>query len=302
MPNKTKKILFIITQSEFGGAQRFLARLVPVLDRNKYDILVAAGIEGDKGGLLSFLQDKGINARYLRYLRRSVNPLFDFCFGLIEIFKLIRKERPDILFLCSSKAGALGSFAGRLAGVKKIIYRIGGWTFNDPWPKWKKWLYIWLEKYTARWKDYIVNNAESDRQQAIKLGIKPREKIVTIYNGIDAQKLEILPRERARDLLGIKNGFIVGAIASFYPTKGLKYLIEAGKIVKDKDIKFILIGEGQEKEEEAGEGQQAEVAADAGNAERRCLSASRQAPPGAAIAVQARSRLRWPAPGASTPP
>jgi len=249
-----------------------------------YEVVVAAGPEGDdENGLLSILEKRGINTKHLKYLRRSINPFFDFL-GLIEIYKLMRKEKPDILFLCSSKAGFLGSLAARrytqiglrrkvgdtqidaenyqrksaypagqdqrLSARPKVIYRIGGWTFNDPWPKWKKKLYISIEKYTAKLKDIIVNNADSDRKQAIELGIKPKEKIVLIHNGVDTAKLdsEFLSKEEARRELNLEQSdFIVGTIANFYPPKGLKYLIEATHLLSARDSKFIVIGDGEER-------------------------------------------------------
>ena len=237
----SKKILFIVTQSEFGGAQRFLWNLISGLSKG-YEITVAAGPEGDdENGLLKFLEKKGINTRHLKYLKRGVNPLFDFYLGLIEIYNLIKKEKPDILFLCSSKAGALGALVGRLAGVKKIIYRIGGWTFNDPRSLWARAFYRFIEKVSARWKDIIIVNAECHRKQAIKLGIKPRREILTIYNGIG--NLEFLSRKKARRLLKLKDSdFVVGTIANNYPAKGIKYLIKAAK--EFQSIKFIIIGKG----------------------------------------------------------
>ena len=254
-----KKILFLVTQSEFGGAQHFIHTLATNLSQDKYSITVAAGLDGDnENGLLFALEKKGINTRHLRYLRRSINPFFD-CLGFFEIKKLIKIEKPDILFLCSSKAGFLGSLAGKSAKLPKVIYRIGGWTFNDPWPNWKRKLYIWLEKSSAKWKDYIINNAESDKQQAIKLGIKPKKGILTIYNGIDADKLEFLNKKDARKEIfrrstqiksqQVENtqinaenqrvSAIVGTIANDYPTKGLKYLREIeGKL---QDIKLVIL-------------------------------------------------------------
>jgi glycosyltransferase involved in cell wall biosynthesis len=266
--NTKKKILFLVTQSEFGGAQRFIYTLIHGLSlASSYDIMVASGTEGDdKNGLLNLLNKEGIKTERLKYLKRSVNPFFDLL-GLFEIKRLLRKEKPDILFLCSSKAGFLGSLATATNSKSqilnpKIIYRIGGWTFNDPWSEWKKKLYICLEKFSAKWKDYIVNNAESDRQQAIKLGIKPKKEILVIYNGIDVNKLDFLPREEARqkimqicgcnaDLqiadnqqsaLSAQNQHIrimVGTIANDYPAKGLKYLREAEK--KLPNIKFVIL-------------------------------------------------------------
>lgn len=294
--NTKKKILFLVTQSEFGGAQRFIYTLLSrslftpkttpldagvkgrcngVLRAPK--ILVGAGPEGDdKNGLLFTLEKIGIKTRHLKYLRRSINPFFDFL-ALLEIYKIIKKEKPDILFLCSSKAGFLGSLAARrytqiiseqssehadirrtvfisvlpkaqnqrLSARPKVIYRIGGWTFNDPWPKWKKRIYLWLEKETAKFKDIIVNNAESDTGQAERLGIKPKKQILTIYNGVDVSKLEFLSKKEAREFLQLKESdFVVGTIANDYPAKGLNYLKEAEDILKDKNVKFIIIGKG----------------------------------------------------------
>jgi glycosyltransferase involved in cell wall biosynthesis len=244
--NHKKKILFLVTQSEFGGAQRFIYTLVNNLEANKYDILVGAGPEGDdENGLLSALEKKRINTRHLKYLRRGVNPFFDFGLGLIEIKRFIKKEKPNVLFLCSSKAGAMGSLAAALNSKFqnpnfKVIYRIGGWAFNDPRCFLSKSYYRFIERVSAKWKDVIINNVESDRRQAIKLGIKPRKKILTIYNGIN--KLDFLSKEKAREELRIQNGFVVGAIANDYPSKGIKYLIKAAK--EFQNIEFVIIGKG----------------------------------------------------------
>jgi len=242
--NIKKKILFLVTQSEFGGAQRFIYTLVTNL--KGCNITVTSGLEGrDKNDVLASLVKQKVNVKCLHYTRRSINPFFDFL-GFFEILKLIRKEKPDILFLCSSKIGFLCSLAGRLLNVKKIIYRIGGWTFNDPWPKWKKNLYFFLERISCKWKDYIINNAVSGKKQAIKLGIKAKVDNLVIHNGIG--DLKFLSKEKAREFLKLKNSdFIVGSIANFYPAKGLKYLIKAAKLLKE--YKFVIIGDGKQRKE-----------------------------------------------------
>ena len=232
--NKKKKILFLVTQSEFGGAQRFIYTLTTNL--KGCDITVGAGPEGDdKNGLLSVLEKQRIDVIRLKYMRRGINPFFDIL-SLFEIKRLVKKEKPDILFLCSSKAGFLGSFIKNT----KIIYRIGGWTFNDPWPNWKKKLYVFLERFSAKYKDYIINNAESDKKKAIESGIKPKKEILTIYNGIG--DLEFLSKEKARKELDLKDSdFIVGTIANDYPAKGLKYLKKA---MEDIDGELVIFGKG----------------------------------------------------------
>lgn len=267
--NPINRVLFIITQEEFGGAQKFLYELTTRLSRENYEILVAVG-ENKKGEFMKSLAQNNIDVKTLRFLKRRVNPILDFL-AVIELMKIINKYKPNYLHLNSSKAGILGSISGfmiknlRFKKFKKlkVIYRIGGWSFNDPWPLWKKKLFIAVEKITARFKDIIVVNNKSDYEQAIKLKIKPRKEIKLIYNGIDALKTEFLNKDEARLKL-FKNlsknhdkifqaDFIVGTVANFYPTKGLEYLVEAVNILKSnlniKNCKFLIIGDGERKTE-----------------------------------------------------
>ncbi len=44
---KKIKVLFVITQSEVGGAQRFLNTLIPELTKDKYKLALAAGSDGN---------------------------------------------------------------------------------------------------------------------------------------------------------------------------------------------------------------------------------------------------------------
>lgn len=93
-----------MTQSEFGGAQRFIYRLTTNIDPQKYDILVGAGPEGnDANGLLFNLKNKGIKTISLKFLRRGINPLFDFYLGLIEIYHLIKEKNPRFFFSVVAK-------------------------------------------------------------------------------------------------------------------------------------------------------------------------------------------------------
>ena len=256
--NSKKRVLFVITQSEFGGAQRFLFNLLRRLDPARYNLLVAIGPDGDKE-FTEQLKKNGIPIHGLKFLKRKIAPIKDL--GAVrEIRELIEKFQPETIFLNSSKAGFVGSlatvFPHKIPNLK-VIYRIGGWTFNDPWPWWKKRLWLELEKKSARWKDIIIVNNEHDLKQAEKLKIRPREGILLIHNGIDIYKMDYLPREEARLKLFEKiarhsgkifqTKTIVGTIANFYPAKGLEYLIIAAEKLKNEDMAFLVIGEGAER-------------------------------------------------------
>ena len=253
-PAQRKKVLFLITQSGLGGAQRFLVNLTSELDKSKYDIVIAAGPNGNWEFFKEFEKSK-ITTHKLRHARRNISFIEDWQ-AIFEIRKLIKNFGPDVLFLNSSKTTLWGpmavNFPKRLNPAPKIIYRIGGWSFNDPRSTFGKWLWKTLEKYSAGYKDIIIVNNSYDLEQAKKLNIKPRDKIMLIHNGIDLRKLEFLPKDEAKEKLGIKkDGIVIGTIANFYPAKGLKYLLEAIKILTidygQSTISCVIIGEGNER-------------------------------------------------------
>src|SRR5574343_396369 len=98
-----KRLLVIITQSEFGGAQRFIFTLTTRLNQSdNYEILVATGSDGG-GELLSSLRSHGIKTREINSLRRDIKLSQDFS-AIFEIRKRMKNFNPDILFLNSSKA------------------------------------------------------------------------------------------------------------------------------------------------------------------------------------------------------
>src|SRR3989344_3342087 len=193
-----KRILFIITQNEVGGAQRFFSLLFKNLDSSKFDLALAFGNTSSHNSFSEFKNT--LSVFELKNLKRNPNFISDIK-SIFEIRKVIKNYKPDIIFLNSSKAGFLGSlatvFPSRIRSLE-VVYRIGGWTFNDPWPRWKKWLWIRLEKLSARWKDIIIVNNSHDLKQAEQLKIRPRKEIVIIYNGLDVYKMDFLPKEEAK--------------------------------------------------------------------------------------------------------
>ena len=250
-----KKILYLITSSEYGGAQKYVFDLAVNLPEAKYQATVAAG-SGD-GELFKRLAGFPlVKAIKLSNLKRLPGPLAaKRC--LKEILELLTKEQPDILHLNSSMAGCLGSWAAKVYKKNtkanlKVVYTVHGWVFLEP-SFLKPRIYFLAEKITARWKDVFIVLSERDLQIGLKRKISRENKFVKIYNGLNDEAPCFLTKETARKILPAefqKNNLpIIGTIANFYPTKGLQYLIEAARLLKEKNknINFIIFGDGPEK-------------------------------------------------------
>ncbi|MCD4761947.1 glycosyltransferase family 4 protein [bacterium] len=258
-----KKLLYLVTQSELGGAQRYIFDLVTEL-QNDYEIMVAFGEQGAEGELAKML--KPTNAVYysLPNLKRDISPVNDFL-AWTELLSLFKKLKPDIIHLNSSKISILGSLAGYFTKAK-IVYTAHGWVFNEPSSKKRKNQYKIAERFTARFKDDIICVSEEDRRTALKERVAPEKKLTTIHNGI--RPTNFLSRQEARKKLLsdlIKNQdndltneddtaeqkFLIGSIGNLYKNKGFEYFINAVKTLRDNalNVEAVIIGEGKEREE-----------------------------------------------------
>ncbi len=237
-----KKILYLVTQSDWGGAQKYVYDLATNLSQNN-NIIVAGGEQCENGELAQRLKEKNITYHPISHLKRAILPWHDFL-AFWQIVKLIKQEKPDIIHLNSTKISILGSLAGQWCKAPKIIFTAHGWVFSEELSWFKKTLYTILEKWTAKFKHQIICLSEFEKNNTIKNKIAKSEKISVIYNGI--KPIDFLSREQAREKLNLnKDELMIGIIANLYKTKGLEYLIES---IKDLNLKLIIIGGGPEKE------------------------------------------------------
>lgn len=246
-----KKILFVVTLNEWGGAQKYVFDLATHLPKDQFDILVAVGIEGN-GELIKKLSQNSIKSSAVKNLRRDIKPISDLK-AFFELLQLFKNASPDVVHLNSTKAGVLGSIAAKLAGVPKIIYTVHGWVFHEPLSPFTKIFYYLAEKVTAFFKSKIICVSEFDRKIAIEKKVAKAEKLVTIHNGIDRATIKHYEKDEARKRLSVITGkelkhdkIVIGTVANFYKTKGLPYLIDAAHTLPQ--YTFLIIGEGPERQ------------------------------------------------------
>jgi len=234
-------ILYLITQADGGGAQRYVLSLA-----KHFAGEIAAGTESQQ--LFAEAKELGIQTHPLKYLFRNINPINDTS-ACLELVFLINKLRPDIIHLNSSKAGFIGSMIKPFIKAR-IVYTAHGFVFNEPMSAMKKRFYLGLEKSASRYRDFIITVSHADENSALEHKLIAPQKITTIHNGIGS--INFLSREAGRTALRLPaDKFVFGTIANHYKTKGLDVLIEAvsqlSEEVKSK-CQFVIIGLGPELE------------------------------------------------------
>ena len=262
-----KKILYLITKFDVGGAQKYVADLASNLDKNKFETKILYG------------------GKDIRWLSNKIWPfLLNDWLAIWEIVKLLKKERPVLIHLNSSKAGVLGAIAAtiykriaksekrkaennknefqnknlsapRSSLIPKIVFTAHGWIFNPTntvsWPI--RWFYIFLHKIAAVFQDKIICVSEYDHNLALSYRIAPPKKLVTIHNGIDPN-IKFLDKETARKELAKKltpytlyltpNHPWIGSIGRLVPAKNYETFIQAAALIPN--AYFFIIGEGPE--------------------------------------------------------
>src|ERR1017187_8654187 len=123
VPGK-KTVLHMITKgSPFGGAQKYDYTLVTELPKDRFESIVLVGAGNE---LQDKLRDRGIRVITLGDMQRDTKLTSEFK-AFAHLLKIIRGVSPDILHLNRTKAGGMGALAGRLCGVKQIVYTVHGW-------------------------------------------------------------------------------------------------------------------------------------------------------------------------------
>ena len=249
------KVLYVVTKSDVGGAQKYVADLAAHLDAGRFETKILSG------------------GRDLRRLSNRTLPLLLFAndwLAVAELVRAFRRERPDVIHLNSSKAGVVGSLA---AGIYKLLIRLNpkpytlnprvvftahGWVFNPSnyYAAPVRWCYAALHRVAARFCDVIINVSAYDRNLALCYSIAPVRKLVTIHNGIDPN-IPFLSCEEARKEIKRRINVLypkpytlnpahpwAGSIGRLTKEKDYATLVAAAALVPDSY--FFVIGSGPE--------------------------------------------------------
>jgi glycosyltransferase involved in cell wall biosynthesis len=210
----TPRLLVVVTLAEAGGAQTFVSTLVAGL-RERYAVDVAG--HGPGGALVDACRELGVPFHHVRHLVRDPHPVHDL--GAIrELRSLAHRLTPDVVQINSSKAGVVARLA--LAGLgARTVFTAHGWAFSGRGGA-VGGIYAGAERAVAPLTDAIVCVSGHDLRLAQERGIRPRDGLHVIHNGVEAPAA--LPGRRAPG-----DRLVLGCTARLAPPKDLITLLDA---------------------------------------------------------------------------
>ena len=243
------KILYFITRMDQGGAQASVLMTLKTLNKQQFEGYLAAGPGGRLDGKV---KNDTKNVFFISALRHDIRPKYVFhdLAAVIQMGRVLRRVKPDIVHTNAPKAGVLGRLAARLFWRKaKVVHTFHGLGFAKEHGARQFKFFVAVEKFCAKFTDVLVFVSRRNAAEAKQLGIGKGVRSELIRAGVNFSPILPLKFDPAAKKASLKipaNAKVVLALANFKPLKNpIHFVLAAYKV---KNVYFIFTGEGPLKE------------------------------------------------------
>jgi len=229
-------ILHVITGLNNGGAEAVLYRLC-AYDKDYNHTVISLMDKGKYGPLL---EEAGVVVHCLNMPAGRVT-----LSGLYQLFKLVRKLKPDAVQAWMYHADLLGGIIARLAGIKNVYWNIRHTTLE---PGHSKRSTILIAKLCAKLSKRVPKGIVCCAEKAVEVHGEigyDTSKMMVIANGYDLSSLRLIPNPQAQLKKELGDVFpLIGMVGRFDPQKDHFGLLDAFAFVKNAGVphKLALVG------------------------------------------------------------
>ena len=236
--NSKIKIVYIITGTGIGGAEKILYHTVTGLNNNHYSVSVCSLKE--RGEIARDLERQGIEVHCLKMENKEGFIGWLTTIGsLIRLIPYLRKLQPTIVHSFLFRANIVARIASYITSIPIVISSIrvmGG----------EKNYFHYLERMTSFMVDHYITVSESVKDYLVRKSRIPLEKVSVIYNGVNIKEHNSLKMPNQR-VIGAEDKVVI-TVGRLHTQKGHSYLLQAiAKVQKEiSKVKVLVIGEGEE--------------------------------------------------------
>ena len=235
MKEKRQKILFLVTEDWYFCSHRI--PLACAMRDAGFEVIVATHVEEHGVKII----DEGLKLIPIR-LRRQAKRLSNDFVSMIELIKIYRRERPDIVHHVAMKPILYGTLAARIVRIPAIVNAVAGmgYVFSSPQPHARIIKLLIKAAFrlilNIRNGKVIIQNPDDLELLANSNMIKKENLFLIKGSGVDLNRFIMTP-----ELQG--NPTVVLASRMLW-NKGINEFVNAAKILlrTGKKARFILIG------------------------------------------------------------
>lgn len=228
-------ILFINSISIYGGGEVWMITAAKELIKRGHNLSIICKPDSQ---LKIFAEKNNISVIPLK-IQGDLDPS-----TIKKLIRIIHEKKTDIILANTGKELRLSGVSAKLAGRGKVIARHG-----IDYPLKNKFRYKVTYNYLT---DIIIANSEATKKTLLKNApwLNP-QRIKVIYNGINADNYDTKNSKDLRNELNIPHNVpLIGFTGRLSVQKGIKYLLDAFLLLKEKINAHLLItGDGELEEE-----------------------------------------------------
>jgi glycosyltransferase involved in cell wall biosynthesis len=224
------KVLYVITSTGFGGAERLLLSHLKLLDHKKYKFFVCSLREKPDDLFIEISQyAETSNLK----IKNKFNPV-----AVLSLIKLFRKIDPDIIHSHLFQARFYSTVAHFFYHRPVLITH----KHNNVNPK-KHNIFIFFEMISILFNKKVIAISNSVKKSLNKYELIPSNKIFVLQNGIDHQKFSRIANSK---IISNNNQIIIGTVCRLEEQKGIRYLLLAMKTILTKfpTVQLEIVGYG----------------------------------------------------------
>lgn len=234
---KMHKIIRIATVPATFGLLRNQLKFV---SENNFEV-IAVSSSGDR---LQRVEDDEKVKTVGVDMTRTISPTKDI-HGLWQLYKLLKKEKPDIVHTHTPKAGTLGVIAAKMAGVPYRLHTIAGLPLLESKGAKRRLLNL-VEKITYSCATHLYPNSIGLKKIIIENKLTSTNKLKVIANGssngidtsfFDPDTISEEKKQNLRKELNIRaNDFIFLYVGRVVSHKGINELVQAFIMLKNNNL------------------------------------------------------------------
>jgi glycosyltransferase involved in cell wall biosynthesis/2-polyprenyl-3-methyl-5-hydroxy-6-metoxy-1,4-benzoquinol methylase len=253
IPRSRVRVLRVIARMNIGGPAYHVSLLSGRLDRERYETLLLTGALGrGEGSFEELAQRYGANRRVVPGLRPELNPLSDLR-ALVNLMRIIREFRPDVVHTHTAKAGTLGRLAAIITpGARPVIvHTYHGHVLTGYFGRALNAVFRFTERILAMKSDRLIGVSDATVKELVGLRVARACKFRTIPIGLDLERL-LEVKQSDGDAFRVEVGagpedVLAVFVGRLVPIKRVDILIEAVALASAREprLRVVIVGDGE---------------------------------------------------------
>lgn len=230
------KIKIIHVLHSVGGVDVSLRLILENINSDKYENVV---IHGFRDSMIDFIDENGNKIKdYKVSISRNIF-FFEDISSIISTYKIVKKEKPELIHAHSAKGGVIGRIVGFLLGIK-VLYTPQAFSYLSSNNKVKRKLFLLIERFLTIKNSYILASSTSEMVRATD-EVKHKKENVLLFNN------SIKPIEKIDELTIAKTwpDEYICTVGRPSFQKNIELMIHVlNEVRKENDIHLVVMGVG----------------------------------------------------------